>query len=246
MALSAIDSRVSASWLSSGPMLMPMLQARSRPRTSTLSISWSSRAMSLPAMSATERRSAMPSRSTMNSSPPQRDTVSSARTAASRRRATACSTRSPQWWPRLSLMRLKRSRSMNSTATTLPERALRAIARCRRSSSRLRLGRPVRVVGGLVDQASGGGDALGDVVEGQHGAALVAVDGGEGDGEHVAGAVAGPGQRAGELELAAAGDAALDERLELPASAVKRTSRGARAARRALRGRPRAAPRPPG
>jgi hypothetical protein len=53
-------------------------------------------------------------------------------------------------------------------------------------------------------------------VEGQHGATLVAVDGGEGDGEHVAGAAAGPGQRAGELELAAAGDAALDERLELP------------------------------
>ena len=71
------------------------------------------------------------------------------------------------------------------------------------------------VVGGFVAQPLGGGDALGDVVEGQHRAAFVAGDGGEGQGEHVAGAVgAGPGQGRGQRDLPAVGEAAPEELAE--------------------------------
>ena len=52
-----------------------------------------------------------------NSSPPSRQTVSSARSVARMRRATSHSSRSPAWWPRLSLTCLKSSRSSSRTAT---------------------------------------------------------------------------------------------------------------------------------
>ncbi len=144
MALSAIDSSVSASSLSSGPMAMPMLQDGIRLVLSSVSTSWSSSSMILPATVATALRSVTLSSSTMNSSPPQRDTVSPLRIAALRRWATIFSTWSPHWWPRLSLMRLKRSRSTNSKATRLPLRLACVSAWRTRSSSRVRLGRPVR------------------------------------------------------------------------------------------------------
>ena len=51
-----------------------------------------------------------------NSSPPRRATVSPSRTAACSRSPTWRSTSSPKLWPRLSLMTLKWSRSMNTTA----------------------------------------------------------------------------------------------------------------------------------
>ena len=53
---------------------------------------------------------------TANSSPPSRATVSSSRSCSPIRRATSSRTASPAWWPRVSLMSLKRSRSMTSTA----------------------------------------------------------------------------------------------------------------------------------
>src|SRR3546814_5244768 len=76
---------------------------------------------------------------------------------SSRRRHTRCALvtgvqtcalpilRSPAAWPSESLMSLKRSRSRNSTATRLFSRRARTIARDKRSDSRVRLGRLVRV-----------------------------------------------------------------------------------------------------
>ena len=61
-------------------------------------------------------RRATSSSSSVNSSPPRRATVSSGRSAASSRCATAISSWSPTWWPSESLTTLKRSRSRNSTA----------------------------------------------------------------------------------------------------------------------------------
>ena len=60
-----------------------------------------------------ERRSSSrtPDSSTANSSPPRRATVSSGRTASRSRCATICRSRSPVWWPRVSLTSLNRSRS---------------------------------------------------------------------------------------------------------------------------------------
>ena len=57
-----------------------------------------------------------------NSSPPRRATVSTWRRHDLMRSATSISTRSPNWWPRLSLMCLKRSRSRNSSANDVPSR----------------------------------------------------------------------------------------------------------------------------
>ena len=60
---------------------------------------------------------------TGNSSPPMRATVSSSRRLARRRAAISTSSLSPTAWPRLSLMRLKRSRSTNITASRQRRRA---------------------------------------------------------------------------------------------------------------------------
>ncbi len=69
----------------------------------------------------------------MNSSPPWRAMVSSSRTHSESRRDTWRSSSSPTSWPRVSLMFLKLSRSMNSTATLRPARSARAMERARRS-----------------------------------------------------------------------------------------------------------------
>ena len=60
-----------------------------------------------------------PFRITMNSSPPMRTTTSSARMVARMRCATVFRSLSPVSWPRESLTCLKRSRSRNSTASTV-------------------------------------------------------------------------------------------------------------------------------
>ncbi len=80
-----------------------------------------------------------PGSRTPNSSPPSRATVHSGATAAVRRRATWVSSSSPAWWPRVSLTSLKRSRSMNSTAT-LSAHGSRAVSW---ASNSVRFGRPV-------------------------------------------------------------------------------------------------------
>ena len=83
-------------------------------------------------------------RMTANSSPPMRATVSDARTARCKRRATSISSRSPMWWPSESLTRLKWSRSSIITAIRWRCRRAPSSATDRRSASSMRLGRPVR------------------------------------------------------------------------------------------------------
>ncbi len=77
-----------------------------------------------------------------NSSPPRRATVSPSRTVDCSRSAIFRSTSSPKLWPRLSLMTLKWSRSMKTTATGRGMRC-ETIDCFRRSSSRWRFGSPV-------------------------------------------------------------------------------------------------------
>ena len=77
------------------------------------------------------------SRSTANSSPPSREAVSSLRRLDRTRCAVSTRTWSPAAWPRLSLIVLKLSRSMNSTAVFVAFRRSRACST--RSRKRLRL-----------------------------------------------------------------------------------------------------------
>ena len=87
--------------------------------------------------------SATPSNRITNSSPPKRATESEARTACVRRAPICCSSQSPLSCPRLSLTTLKRSTSMNTTATRAPLRRPRVSACSSRSLNSVRLGRPV-------------------------------------------------------------------------------------------------------
>jgi hypothetical protein len=84
-----------------------------------------------------------PSASTMNSSPPKRERVSSERTASWSRAATDLSTSSPTSWPRESLMFLKRSTSRQKIAMRSFARWARWIACSTRSVNNVRLGNPV-------------------------------------------------------------------------------------------------------
>lgn len=67
------------------------------------------------------------------------------RSATVSRRATSTSTASPAACPWVSLMRLKPSRSITSTANDALSRLARATAHWKRSFSRLRVARPVRL-----------------------------------------------------------------------------------------------------
>ena len=67
-----------------------------------------------------------PGRISTNSSPPSRPTTSPSRTTERSRSAAAASTRSPSAWPSVSLMTLKWSRSISTTATLGPPRERRA------------------------------------------------------------------------------------------------------------------------
>ena len=84
-----------------------------------------------------------PSTSTTNSSPPRRAIVSASLRVAESRVATACSSRSPVSWPRVSLTCLKPSRSMNKAALSVPVRRARASICSTRSRMSARLGNPV-------------------------------------------------------------------------------------------------------
>ena len=82
--------------------------------------------------------------STPNSSPPIRATVSLARTVSRNRSATSCSSTSPAWWPSVSLISLKRSRSSTMIASDELERSAASTACSIRSLSSVRFGRSVR------------------------------------------------------------------------------------------------------
>ena len=69
--------------------------------------------------------------------------MSPVRTVSVRRRATERSSPSPMWWPSESLMFLKRSKSMNSTATFFLERSACCSAMRSRSMHSDRLGSSV-------------------------------------------------------------------------------------------------------
>ena len=83
------------------------------------------------------------SRTSTNSSPPHRATVSLGRDGAQDAPPAARSARSPASWPCSSLISLKPSRSMNSTAMRWSLRLDAARACSSRSSSSARLARPV-------------------------------------------------------------------------------------------------------
>ena len=78
-----------------------------------------------------------------NSSPPTRASTSPLRTWVERRPATSHSTRSPTWWPWLSLTRLKWSRSITARASGRPCRWARATSSSRRSWKTRWFARPV-------------------------------------------------------------------------------------------------------
>ncbi|EKE16698.1 MAG: hypothetical protein ACD_10C00845G0002 [uncultured bacterium] len=77
---------------------------------------------------------------TMNSSPPWREMVSASRIKPCSRSTIAVSSLSPAWWPKLSLMFLKLSRSINISVMPDPARSALAQALAKRSRSNTRFG----------------------------------------------------------------------------------------------------------
>ncbi len=140
---------MSARWISvstpvpcAGWQAMPMLASTSSVRPS---IENGSRR---PASSWRATTLASPGRrsfgsSTPNSSPPRRATVSCSPSDCSSRCATSSSRRSPAWWPSVSLISLKWSRSISITAEATSARRPAVIACSMRSRNSVRLGRPV-------------------------------------------------------------------------------------------------------
>ena len=78
-----------------------------------------------------------------NSSPPKRATMSPGRRWARSRGATARSSSSPAWWPMLSLISLKLSRSRKRIPTGEPETVLRLSESPSESTKLSRFGKPV-------------------------------------------------------------------------------------------------------
>ena len=120
--------------------------------------------------SATASASASDSRSSAritNSSPPSRATVSVSRSISARRSETEISRWSPTAWPRLSLIALKRSRSMNSSAIG-PLRAAQPRDRLARAVHQQQPVRQLRerVVQRLALEPHAVGDVLGGRVPG--------------------------------------------------------------------------------
>ena len=142
IAASASRMRSSGSRASSPPSAMP-IEADTTcwlpPSTSGSASASSIRVATAPGTA----ESSMSVQRTTNSSPPNRATVSPDRMHIDRRTAAACSSWSPTPWPSESLISLNWSTSMNSTATELPRRRACVIASSRRSTNRVRFGRPV-------------------------------------------------------------------------------------------------------
>ena len=141
MATSACCARDSRSWPSSGYMAMPSEGVT----ISSCSRIWMGAAMASISLRA---RCAAPSASVLgktstNSSPPMRATVSCSRTCWRMRRATAMSSSSPMPCPSESLMFLKWSRSRNISASGSPPRSAMLRSCAKRSLSKARLGSPV-------------------------------------------------------------------------------------------------------
>src|SRR5664280_346318 len=131
MAMSARCCRVVASAPCSPDSTTPTLAStsRSRPSTSKPSTSkpsmWNGLSRAARSLSATPiaaDTSVMSGSSTANSSPPRRATASTSRNTAVSRGPTWVSSRSPQWWPKVSLISLNRSRSISSRAAVVPSR----------------------------------------------------------------------------------------------------------------------------
>ena len=141
IAASASRMRSAASACGSVAIAMPMLPPMNA-WPSWNANGWASALSSRWATAIASSGPAMSSHTSTNSSPPKRAGISWRRTAPRRRSVTASRRRSPAWWPRLSLTTLKRSRSMNSTATPRPLRSMRSSALCRRFIRSRRLGRP--------------------------------------------------------------------------------------------------------
>jgi hypothetical protein len=119
MARSALRSSASGSMPSSGAIATPTLPETCRRRPSISNGAASARSTASAAMAASSGARTSGS-SAMNSSPPWRATVSLARSAPTSRSPACTSRRSPTAWPCRSLTCLKRSRSMNITATRPP------------------------------------------------------------------------------------------------------------------------------
>ena len=121
-----------------------MLASRSRTRPSSRN-GWASASPIRRATAAAVAASSTTGSRMANSSPPSRRDQCR-RTGPSRcsRSATSTSSRSPIWWPRVSLTSLNRSRSSSSSASVSPRRVASSIAGTAVASSRLRLASPVR------------------------------------------------------------------------------------------------------
>ena len=143
MAASASDSSPSALRGASGSVTTTPTLAEPK-RASPPTVNGSSNASTRRrAIRSACSSSATSSHTTANSSPPKRATVSLARSSLRRRGPIARSSSSPAPWPSESLMTLRLSRSRNSTATRVLSRDARSSAWRSRSSSSVRLGRPV-------------------------------------------------------------------------------------------------------
>ncbi|MNI79534.1 hypothetical protein D3C73_1359950 [compost metagenome] len=142
IAASAARSSESKSvWLSPSmamPTLAPTFNVVSPRRRGS-----ASELISLRATCPASSGSARSRRTTMNSSPLKRPNRSLLRRFWCRRVAAAFSSASPVAWPKLSLMFLKPSRSMNSMASEVPRSRASSMASDVCSPSSTRLGRPV-------------------------------------------------------------------------------------------------------
>ena len=143
MAASARRISPSRFWPSSGYSAMPTLHDTCSSCPSTTCAWRISGIRRCSTSCCTSARPATPCITTTNSSPPRRLTVSCPRTDCVSRAATERNSPSPMWWPKVSLMLLKRSRSMNSTATCAFTARACASAACKRCSHSERLGSSV-------------------------------------------------------------------------------------------------------
>ena len=141
MALSASRRSVAGVAEPSAVVTTPML---------AVTTTWAS-PMATGALSPLRMRSAMSNASSSwstsakatNSSPPKRATTSTPRVIAMSRLAISFRTRSPAEWSARSLTSLKRSRSMNMTASACRRRPTWRSASCSFSMNRVRLAKPV-------------------------------------------------------------------------------------------------------
>src|SRR5476651_1114425 len=118
MAMSAFLTSVSMSTPSLGCRLMP-IDVVTWTTWPSSRYSWPIACSTVAATCAAWSAPPMSVRMMTNSSPPCRLTVSTARTHLTSRAATSLSSRSPTWWPSVSLISLKRSRSRNRMASML-------------------------------------------------------------------------------------------------------------------------------